>query len=52
MTWQIMGTAHLGVPPVGVARYVCATSAKGRDGCPLHQVPVVVIEGAHPAVER
>lgn len=43
MTWQIMGTAHLGVPDIGTARCVCATSPKGQDGCPLHQVPVRVI---------
>lgn len=49
MTWQIMGTAHLGVPDVGKARCVCDTSPKGQDGCPLHQVPVRVIDGASSA---
>lgn len=44
MTWQIMGTAHLGEPQQGQARCVCATSTKGRDGCPFHQTVVRVLD--------
>lgn len=50
MTWQIMGTDHLGVPSQGTARCICATSDKGRDGCPFHQVPVRVLGGERPTV--
>lgn len=42
MTFQIMGTAHLGVPDVGMARCVCEMSVVGRDGCPFHQTVVRV----------
>lgn len=45
MGFQIMGTAHL--LPVGIARCVCQTSVKGRDGCPFHQTVERVLVGSN-----